>query len=114
MTYDTTPLERDCVLLNCSQPAVDPGHGRVHCATHDPDPPQPTPPTPPTPPAAINQDPTPTPPPPDPTAMEPTWNGSEWVLRPRQPTGPHVDRQELLDVAQSLTAALTAIERWLR
>jgi hypothetical protein len=115
MTYDTTPLERDCVLLNCSLPAVDPGRNRVHCAKHDPNP---------VPVGIIGQDPDTqeprpvpapaTPPPPlDPAAMEPYWNGSEWVLRPKRTLAPHVDRQELVDLLHRLTAAVTAVERWL-
>jgi hypothetical protein len=95
VTYDTTPLERDCVLLNCSKPAVDPGRGKVHCAAHDPDPPKPSP-------TIIGQDPdTQEPEPatmvpsirdhpptpdvaPDMATMEPYWDGRQWVLKPKR------------------------------
>lgn len=114
MTFDTTPLERDCVILNCSRPAVDVAHNRVHCAAHDPDPPKPRP-------TIIGQDPdtqeplpaVAPPPPLDPAAMEPFWDGVQFVLRPRQALAPHVDRQELVDLLERLTAAVTAVERWL-
>lgn len=114
MTYDTTPLERDCVLLNCSLPAVDPARNRVHCAKHDPDPPKPR--------QVIGQDPDtqepepprPVPPPMlDPAAMEPHWDGTQYVLRPKQTGVPRVDRQELVDLAHRLRAAVTVVERWL-
>jgi hypothetical protein len=96
VTFDTTPLERTCIVYGCNRPAVDPmGKGnRVHCATHDPEPP---------PARLIGQDPDtqepettpilvpsirdrpPTPDaPPDMRTMEPYWNGSEWALRPKQ------------------------------
>lgn len=117
MTFDTTPLERDCVILNCSLPAVDPARNKVHCAKHDPDPPKQRP--------IIGQDPdTQEPrggdngagmPPPalDPAAMEPYWDGTQYVLRPKRTVSPHVDRQELIDLAHRLRAAATAVERWL-
>jgi hypothetical protein len=124
MTFDTSPLERDCVLLNCSRPAVDPTHNRVHCATHDPNPPPP--------PRLIGQDPDTMepvvdypivesfdgtritqPPPLDPSTMEPYWDGTQWVLRAKRALAPHVDRQELTDLLHRLRAAVTAVEGWL-
>ena len=96
MTFDTTPLERDCVLLNCSAPAVDPGRGKVHCAAHDPDPPRPK---------VIGQ---------DPDTQEPGLPSPPPRLRlPRRVVSPHVDRQELVDLLHRLKVSVTAVERWL-
>lgn len=76
MTFDTTPLERDCVLLNCSKPAVAPLQGHVYCAGHDPNPPA-------RPPEPAAEEPPPARPPalPDMATMEPVWDGTQFVLR---------------------------------
>jgi hypothetical protein len=128
VTYDTTPLERDCVILNCSLPAVDPGRNRVHCAKHDPDPPKPR--------LVIGQDPDtqePLPEPPqgppnapegplgypdtqrpDLDSLEPVWDGTQYVLRPKQTGITPADRTTLATLADHLRTATLIIEQLLR
>lgn len=81
MTLDTTPLERNCVVFQCDRRAVDPDRGRVHCAGHEPAsvtaslaavPPAPEP------------EPAAAPVAPDMAALEPHWDGTQWVLRPKE------------------------------
>ena len=103
MTFDTTHLERDCVLLNCSRPAQP---GSVYCAKDDPNPPAP-------PPSAGGADPdtmwpdnVPSPPPvPDLTTMEPVWDGTQFVLRPKQPVRT-ADLDTIRDIVRQLMAEL--------
>lgn len=113
MTFDTSPLERDCVLLNCSSPAVAPLQGKVHCAKHDPNP---------TPlaPVPVAEEPVPeTPAPtarpalPDMATMEPVWDGTQFVLRPRHAGSVQIAREDLQQLLENLSAAITLIEKWL-
>lgn len=115
MTFDTSPLERDCVLLNCSRPAVAPLQGKVHCAKHDPNPAPPTPaaaePTQDTPAAPARPS---APAPPDMATMEPVWDGTQFVLRPRATNSLHVPREDLEELLDTLSAAITQIGKWLQ
>lgn len=109
MTFDTSPLERDCVLLNCSRPAVAPLQGKVHCAKHDPNPPPPTP---------VAEEPVlelaarpPTLP--DMATMEPVWDGTQFVLRPRESGTVQLAREDLEELLDALSAAITLVGKWL-
>jgi hypothetical protein len=46
--------------------------------------------------------------------MEPHWDGTQYVLRPKQTGAPHVDRQELVDLFHRLKAAVDTVDRWLK
>lgn len=87
---DTTSLERTCVIFGCHAPAVSPDGGQVHCRGHAPAaPPSPSPAPPPSPAprsVVIGRDPDTQFAPataPDMAAMEPHWDGAQWVLRPK-------------------------------
>lgn len=77
MTVDTSSLERTCVIYGCNNRAVEPDRGLVHCSRHQPD-------NTPAPPPPVELEAALLPPTPDMATLEPHWDGTQWVLRPKQ------------------------------
>jgi hypothetical protein len=93
-----------CVVFSCSRPATD---GGVYCTEHTSLVPAPSPPAP------IDDTPLPGPAPPDMAAMEPHWDGVQWVLKPKAAGDTvGVPREDLEAVRLGLKTLLGMVDRW--
>lgn len=72
MTIDDSGLS-NCVVFSCRKPSV---MGGAYCDAHMSLVPAPSPPAPVDDPAPV---------PPDPSTMEPEWDGTNWILKPKVP-----------------------------